>query len=128
MRLDPGEAERIAALVAEALRREPPPRYLDAAATARLLSVERGWVYEHAEELGGIRLGGARGRLRFDRRRVCDRLAAGKAPGLSGSRKPDRPITGAAAACNPLRRTAAPSTRRMQAKTRRQDAGPRGED
>jgi hypothetical protein len=52
VRLDPGEAERIAAIVAEAVRRDPPAPFLDAAATARMLSVERDWVYEHAEELG----------------------------------------------------------------------------
>jgi hypothetical protein len=84
VRLDPGEAERIAALVAEAVRREPPARFLDAAATARMLSVERDWVYEHAEELGGVRLGGPRGRLRFDRRTVCDRLAPKRDRGLAG--------------------------------------------
>jgi hypothetical protein len=91
MRLDPGEAERIAALVAEAVRREPPARFLDAAATARMLSVERDWVYEHAEELGAIRLGGRRGRLRFDRRAVCERMARRQKRGLAGGRKPDIP-------------------------------------
>jgi hypothetical protein len=84
VRLDPGEAERIAALVAEAVRREPPARFIDAAATARMLSVERGWVYEHAKELGGVRLGGPRGRLRFDRRAVCDRLAGNRDRGAAG--------------------------------------------
>jgi hypothetical protein len=84
VRLDPGEAERIAALVAEAVRREPPARFLDAAATARMLSVERDWVYEHAEELGGVRLGGPRGRLRFDRRAVCDRLAPKRDRAMAG--------------------------------------------
>jgi hypothetical protein len=89
--LDPGEAERIAALVADAVRCEPPARFLDAAATARMLSVERDWVYEHAEELGAVRLAGRRGRLRFDRREVCDRLARRRDQDLAGGRKPDRP-------------------------------------
>jgi hypothetical protein len=91
VRLDPGEAERIAALVAEAVRRDPPARFIDAAATARMLSVERDWVYEHAEELGAIRLGGPRGRLRFDRHEICRRLARTRRGALAGGRKPDRP-------------------------------------
>lgn len=91
MRLDPGEAERIAALVAEAVRREPPAQFVDAAATARMLSVERDWVYEHAEELGAIRLGGSRGRLRFDRGAICERMAKRQKRGLADGRKPDIP-------------------------------------
>lgn len=91
MRLDPGEAERIAALVAEAVRRDPPARFLDAAATARMLSVERDWVYEHAEELGAVRLGGPRGRLRFDRREVCERLTSTRGQDLAQGHEPDRP-------------------------------------
>jgi hypothetical protein len=124
VRLDPGEAERIAALVAAELRREPPPRFLDATATARMLGVERDWVYEHVEELGGIRLGGARGRLRFDRGRVCERLGVGGAGGLAGGRKPDRPITAAAAVGHPRRRTAAPERRPMNTKSRHRDRRP----
>ena len=95
MKLDPGEAERIAGRVAAALRREPPPRFLDAAAAARMLGVERDWVYEHAVEhaveLGAIRLGGRRGRLRFDRLALCERLASRPERGFAGRRKPDRP-------------------------------------
>jgi hypothetical protein len=91
VRLDPGEAERIAALVVEAVRREPPARYIDATATARMLSVERKWVYEHAEELGAIRLGGPHGRLRFDRRAVCERMARRPKQDLARGCKPDRP-------------------------------------
>lgn len=91
MRLDPGEAERIAELAAAAVRRDPPTRFLDAAATARMLSVERDWVYEHAEELGAVRLAGPRGRLRFDRHEVCERLARTRHRDLAGGRKPDRP-------------------------------------
>jgi hypothetical protein len=121
MRLDPGEAERIATLVAAELRREPPARYLDAAATARMLSVERDWIYEHAEELGGIRLGGARGRLRFDRRRVCERLGVEGNRDLAGGRKPDRPITAAAAARHPRGRPAASERRPMNTRLRHRD-------
>jgi hypothetical protein len=103
MRLDPGEAERIAARVAELLRRDPPPRFVDAAALARELSVERDWVYEHASELGAIRLGGARGRLRFDRRAVCERLTAGEQEALAGAREPARPLVGRRATERPTK-------------------------
>jgi hypothetical protein len=41
-------------------------RLVDAATVAELFSVDRDWVYAHARELGAIRLGGERGRLRFD--------------------------------------------------------------
>ena len=44
-----------------------PARLLTAAEVAARLSVARGWVYEHARELGVVRLGdGPRPRLRFD--------------------------------------------------------------
>ena len=40
--------------------------WLDAKTVAELLGVERGWVYEHANELGASRIGsGSRPRLRF---------------------------------------------------------------
>jgi hypothetical protein len=93
MKLDQGEAERIAARVVELLRHEPPPRFVDAAALARILGVERDWVYSHAAELGAVRLGGPRGRLRFDRRAACERFGAEARRGLSGGRKPDTPRT-----------------------------------
>jgi hypothetical protein len=41
-------------------------RLVDAATVARVFGVERDWVYAHATELGAIRLGGEKGRLRFD--------------------------------------------------------------
>jgi hypothetical protein len=69
--------ERIAQRVAELLTAEAPQapsRMVDAATLARELGVERDWVYEHAEELGAVRLGGPKGRLRFDRNGVADRL------------------------------------------------------
>lgn len=61
-------AEPVARRVAELLREAPRPgRLLDAAELADYLGVERGWVYEHAEELGVVRIGdGQRPRLRFD--------------------------------------------------------------
>jgi hypothetical protein len=73
--LTPEVIEQIAQRVAELLRREPgqagareaPARLLDAEELARHLGVTRWWVYQHADELGAIRIGGGpRARLRFD--------------------------------------------------------------
>ncbi len=51
---------------------------VDAAEVARRLGVERSWVYAHADEIGGIRLGnGPRARLRFDPDTVAERLHVG---------------------------------------------------
>lgn len=61
-------AERVVTLLAEK-QREPvvmSARFVDATTIAQLLDVDRDWVYEHAEQLGAVRLGGERGRLRFD--------------------------------------------------------------
>ena len=63
-------------------------RLVDAATLALVLSVDRTWVYDHADELGAIRLGtGDRPRLRFIPDRVAEALAAaapcgsGRGPG-----------------------------------------------
>lgn len=51
-------------------------RLVDAVELAQWLSVDRGWVYEHASELGALRLGsGPRARLRFDLGEVRRRLS-----------------------------------------------------
>ena len=78
MRLDADDVEAIAVRVAELLGTAPAgtPRYVDAADLARALGVDRDWVYAHAAELGAIRLGGPRGRLRFDLHNVRRVLAA----------------------------------------------------
>jgi hypothetical protein len=78
MRLHPDDIDRIAQRVAAVLAEGPavprPARYVDAAALARTLGVERSWVYAHADELGAVRLGGPGGRLRFDLEDVRRRL------------------------------------------------------
>jgi hypothetical protein len=79
MSLEPEEIESIAQRVAELVadRLAPPApreRLVDAAQLAGLLGVERDWVYAHADQLGGVRLGGPKGRLRFDLNMVADRL------------------------------------------------------
>jgi hypothetical protein len=49
--------------------------FLDASELARVLGVEREWVYEHQELLGAIRLGkGSRPRLRFEVMRALEAL------------------------------------------------------
>jgi hypothetical protein len=67
--LDAADIEAIARRVAELIAErpgEPAARLVDAAHVAALLGVERDWVYAHADQLGAIRLGGPKGRLRFD--------------------------------------------------------------
>jgi hypothetical protein len=69
--LTPGELLLVGAIaerVAELLRDEAPrARLADAATVASHLGVSRDYVYTHAEQLGGRRIGhGPRGRLRFD--------------------------------------------------------------
>lgn len=95
MNLDPDDIESIAVRVAELLREQIPPsasRLADAAEVARELSVERDWVYAHAHELGGVRLGGERGRLRFDLARIRRDLArpAGARSRPATARRPRR--------------------------------------
>jgi predicted DNA-binding transcriptional regulator AlpA len=69
MRLDPADidaiAERVVALIQD---REPTEsvRLVDAAELASRLGVDRAWVYSHAQDLHAVRLGGPRGRMRFD--------------------------------------------------------------
>jgi hypothetical protein len=59
----------------------PPPdtgALVDARVLAEQLGVARDWVYAHAEQLGGVRLGtGPRARLRFDAERARAALAGG---------------------------------------------------
>lgn len=74
-------ARRVVELLERRERLAMEPRYVDAATLAHDLSVERDWVYAHAPELGAIRLGGPRGRLRFDRYLVAERLSDSEAQG-----------------------------------------------
>jgi DNA-binding FadR family transcriptional regulator len=65
--------EAIARRVAELLRSElvPASRLLTPSEVAERFAVSRTWVYEHADELGAIRLGqGPKARIRFDAQRV----------------------------------------------------------
>jgi hypothetical protein len=69
VRIDPADIEAIAQRVAALVREEhpePAARLVDAAGLATQLGVDRSWVYAHAKELHAVRLGGPRGRMRFD--------------------------------------------------------------
>lgn len=83
MRLDPADIEAIAQRVVLLMRDEQPQpmaRLVDAAGLAALLGVDRSWVYAHAKELHAVRLGGPRGRMRFDLAVVLPALNAEPAP------------------------------------------------
>jgi hypothetical protein len=99
-------AERIAAKLAaqakqdeawlgsrEAEQRRRAPAHdplVDAATLACALGVSRDWVYAHAVELGGQRIGaGPRGRLRFDLDRALEAWTSRSESG--GSRKDEAP-------------------------------------
>ena len=102
-------AQRVVELLREELTDDRAVRLIDAAALARELGVERDWVYEHAERLGAIRLGGPKGRMRFDREAVLDRLGPESIQGKGAGRAPGR---GKPAAAARRQRKARPGGRR----------------
>ena len=75
--LDDASVNAVAERVVELLRGESiGGDLIDSVEVARRFSVSRDYVYEHAEELGAIRLGsGSRARLRFDPATVRERLS-----------------------------------------------------
>lgn len=92
MTLDSEDVDAIARRVIALLRDElqsAPVRLVDAITLARTLGVDRGWVYAHARELHAVRIGGPRGRLRFDLDEVR-RLLNGQAAGPNGRRRATR--------------------------------------
>lgn len=95
------EIETVARRVAELIRgpADGAVRFVDAQQVAEVLGVDREWVYAHARELGAIRLGGSRGRLRFDLQRVRRALsdarpAAPPPPESTARRRPRRRVRG----------------------------------
>lgn len=83
MTLDSDDIEAIARRVLALLHDElqaAPVRLVDAVTLARTLGVDRSWVYAHAKELKPIRIGGPRGRLRFDLNEVQRRLTGNGTP------------------------------------------------
>ena len=94
MRLDPADIEQIARQVVDLIavtQARPSGQFVDAAELAALLGVERVGVRVNPIALGAIRLGGPRGRLRFDLQRVQDGWSAttthGARPGTGRSHK-----------------------------------------
>lgn len=92
--LAPESVEAVARRVVELLRFEggaAPAGLLTAAQVAERFSVDRSWIYSHADELGAMRLGeGRKPRLRFDAERVAAALRSREAsersrgPGIRG--------------------------------------------
>jgi hypothetical protein len=81
--LSPETVDAIAHRVVELLQEgnPQPNRLLTAAELAQRFGVSRAWVYEHANQLGAIRLGeGNRGRLRFDMQVAADAMNARTRP------------------------------------------------
>ncbi len=66
-RLHPDDVEAIADAVARRLTDGGGPVFVDAATLAARFSLSRSWVYEHADELGAVRVGdGPRAGVRFE--------------------------------------------------------------
>jgi excisionase family DNA binding protein len=86
-------ADRVAELVVDRLRDdETTERMVSTAEIARRFGVSRDYVYDHAGELGAVRLGdGRRAPLRFDPRAVADRLAEPPSPPTAEERETKRP-------------------------------------
>jgi hypothetical protein len=98
VRLDMATIEILARRITELLspraasaprERYPSGRLLSAAEVSEWWGVSRGWVYQHASELGAVRIGdGERPRLRFDPDRVAERLnQAPTAPPIDPSQR-----------------------------------------
>jgi hypothetical protein len=88
-------AERVADLLEQRAeqKRMPSAGLIDVAELARHLGVTRAWVYQHADELGAIRIGsGPRARLRFELGRVEEALTP--APAIPSPANPRRKAPG----------------------------------
>jgi DNA-binding FadR family transcriptional regulator len=103
-------ARRVVELLDER-ERPAPGRLVDATEIAMMLGVSRSTVYEHADELGAVRLRtGPRAPVRFDPQRA---LAAWTARESSGESLPADPP--------PAQRSAAPARRRRRGAARSSD-------
>lgn len=97
MTLDLEDVEAIAQRVAELLRPRVAIGLVGVHAVVARFGVSRSYVYEHAEELGAIRLGeGPKARLRFDLEQVAQALrgAGGSVearPSAPPRKRPGRP-------------------------------------
>lgn len=93
MTLDHDDVEAIARRVAELVAPRARIGLVSTDAVADELGVSSGWVYEHAEQLGVIRLpgAGAKPRLRFDLERVRAAVIEGERPAPERPRRRGRP-------------------------------------
>ena len=111
IRLEPDQLADLARLIAAELSASTaapsaPVGLVSAATLAPMLGVSRSWIYEHAGELGAVRLGGARGRLRFDP--DAARAALSHETGCCGSEQSQRPnVNAGGGSRRPARRVAA---------------------
>ena len=81
IRLEDDQLAELATLIAAQLQAQPSPAGLvDAQQLAKHLGVARSWIYTHSAELQGKRLGGERGRLRFDLDEATTAFAAASKP------------------------------------------------
>ena len=105
MTLNEAEIEAVAARVVELLGARRSTRELvDASEIARRFGVSRAFVYDHASDLGAIRLGaGPRARLRFDPAQVDRLLGSDDSKGEARRPARRRPARGSGALL-PIRR------------------------
>jgi hypothetical protein len=99
-------AAEVADLVVRHIAERAEREFLDASELARVLGVDRQWVYEHQERLGAIRLGnGRRPRLRFELTRAVKAFD-------------EPPATGPTRLANGDRRSPLPRPRRSRGRRR----------
>jgi hypothetical protein len=96
-------AERVVTLLDARELGQPDGGMVDAGTLARMLGVDRQWVYSHRKLLGGLRLGGPNGRLRFDAARARSALAEHPEQGAGRTRAAARgeSLRGRAPTCDP---------------------------
>lgn len=99
-RLHPDDLRELARLIAEELREQPVPRFLSVKHLAKILDVAPEFVYRHAIDLGGVKLGDSpKAPWRFDLEQTRE-IVAQRAPDgvwrpkavLRRRRQPSRPL------------------------------------
>lgn len=97
--LPPEQLDQLAALIADRVVEQlqsdstEAGRLIDAAEIARRFSVSRDYVYEHADDLGAVRLGsGPKARLRFSSTKVAEALGSSTESESQPKRVAVRPV------------------------------------
>lgn len=92
--LDPDSVNAVAERVVQLLRSGPVGvTMIDATEVARRLGVSPSYVYNHADDLGAVRLGdGPKPRLRFDPDKVTEAFAGSSPSGSQHVRAAVRPV------------------------------------